>query len=94
MDVKETTLKAYENQDYPFRELVKRVAEGSDLSRNPLFDAMLNILNQERSEPEMEGVKVIPCEFDSNVSKVDFTLEVREKEHRVLLELEYCTALF
>jgi fengycin family lipopeptide synthetase D len=93
-EVKRTALGVYENQDYPFDELIKPVWKGKDLSRNPLFDVMLNVLNQDRSELEIEGITVIPCDFTPNVSKVDLTLEAKEVGNRVILELEYCTALF
>ena len=88
------TLMAYENQDYPFGELIKRLGVGNDLSRNPLFDVMLNVLNQNRSQLEMEGVRVIPWDYAPPVSKVDVTVEALETGDRVVLEFEYCTALF
>ncbi|HLP60512.1 MAG TPA: SDR family NAD(P)-dependent oxidoreductase, partial [Candidatus Deferrimicrobium sp.] len=37
-EVKQKTLAAFENQDYPFEELVEKVAKGRDTDRNPLFD--------------------------------------------------------
>ncbi len=95
-EVKSTTLAAYENQDYPFAELIRQPGKTRDLSRNPMFDAMLNVLNQRPAEFEMEipAVKVIPHEYTPKVSKVDFTLEVKEVGSMIQLELEYCTALF
>ncbi|NIO80385.1 MAG: amino acid adenylation domain-containing protein, partial [Candidatus Aminicenantes bacterium] len=95
-EVKHTTLTANEHQDYPFSELVKKVATAktNDLSRNPLFDVMLNVLNQNRTDLEIEGVRITPHPFDAKVSKVDITLEAVEKEESIELELEYCTALF
>lgn len=41
-EVKETTLGAYEHQNYPFEELVDKVQVSRDLSRNPLFDTMFS----------------------------------------------------
>ncbi|NIM14289.1 MAG: AMP-binding protein, partial [Candidatus Aminicenantes bacterium] len=95
-EVRHTALTAQEHQDYPFSELVRQVgsAKTNDLSRNPLFDVMLNVLNQSVSDLEMEGVKILPYAFDAKVSKVDITLEAVEKVNQVELELEYCTALF
>jgi acyl carrier protein/NRPS condensation-like uncharacterized protein len=99
-EVKDTALRANEHQDYPFSELVKRVAAAkmNDLSRNPLFDAMLNVLNQNNSDLEIEGVQILPYTFDAKVSKVDMTLEAMEVDDgegdKIRLELEYCTSLF
>ena len=39
-EVKEETLEAFENQDYPFEDLVEQVAVNRDTGRNPLFDVM------------------------------------------------------
>ncbi|MGN4562436.1 condensation domain-containing protein, partial [Bacillus cereus group sp. MYBK5-2] len=46
-EVKETMLNAYENQEYPFEELVQKVNIKRDMSRNPLFDTMLVLQNTE-----------------------------------------------
>ncbi|MGM1050753.1 MAG: condensation domain-containing protein, partial [Bacillota bacterium] len=39
-EVKENSLRAYENQDYQFEELVDKLNLRRDISRNPLFDVM------------------------------------------------------
>ncbi|MDI5790336.1 condensation domain-containing protein [Bacillus licheniformis] len=39
-EVKETTLGAFEHQDYPFEELIEKLNIQRDMSRNPLFDAV------------------------------------------------------
>ncbi|HLP61211.1 MAG TPA: condensation domain-containing protein, partial [Candidatus Deferrimicrobium sp.] len=47
-EVKEGTIDAFENQDYPFEDLVEKVATTRDASRNPLFDVMLVLQNMDR----------------------------------------------
>ena len=54
-EVKERTLEAYENQDYPFEELVEHVAVNRDTGRNPIFDVMFNMLNQGETELKQQG---------------------------------------
>lgn len=93
-EVKERTLESYHHQEYPFRELVKKLGAGSDLSRNPLFGAMLNVRNQEGAVLELEGARAIPYRLDAKVSKVDVTVEVVEGEGGIIGELEYCSRLF
>ncbi|UCH94256.1 MAG: amino acid adenylation domain-containing protein [Candidatus Aminicenantes bacterium] len=100
-EVKKNALDAFENQAYPFGELLKHVWDESDRSRNPLFDSMLIVQNMNtdagpgREEPGIEGLRVIPYEGASHkVSKVDFTLEAEEKEDKIFFILEYCTKLF
>ncbi|HLP47161.1 MAG TPA: condensation domain-containing protein, partial [Candidatus Kapabacteria bacterium] len=47
-EVKEGTIDAFENQDYPFEDLVEKAATTRDASRNPLFDVMLVLQNMDR----------------------------------------------
>ena len=48
-EIKEHALGAYENQEYPFEELLEEVEVRRDLSRNPLFDVMFVVQNNEKS---------------------------------------------
>jgi surfactin family lipopeptide synthetase A/bacitracin synthase 1/bacitracin synthase 2/bacitracin synthase 3 len=93
-EVKRTTLNAYENGDYPFSLLIKHLLPMNDLSRNPLFDVMLNVLNQPATNFELEGVTLLPYELDIRIAKLDLTLEAVEQNGAIRFELEYCTALF
>jgi amino acid adenylation domain-containing protein len=47
--IQEDTLKAYENQVYPFDQLVKSLTTRSD-NRHPLFDVMMVYQNEEQSQ--------------------------------------------
>jgi amino acid adenylation domain-containing protein len=48
-EVRKNSIKAYENQDYQFEELVEKLDLHRDLSRNPLFDVTLVVQNYERN---------------------------------------------
>jgi tyrocidine synthetase-3 len=93
-EVKETTLQAYANQEYPFRELLRQLAGESALGRNRLFDVMLIVQNQERVGLSLPGVSITPFAFDPGISKLDLTMEVFEGDEGIAFELEYSTALF
>ncbi|MCP4154507.1 MAG: AMP-binding protein, partial [bacterium] len=55
-ELKGTTSLAFENQEYPFEELVEKVSVNRDASRNPLFDVMFNHNNiDEDTEGEKSG---------------------------------------
>ncbi|MCP4146221.1 MAG: hypothetical protein GY757_00595, partial [bacterium] len=43
-EVKERTLTAYENQEYPFEDLVEKLALPRDTGRNSIFDVAFNML--------------------------------------------------
>jgi acyl transferase domain-containing protein/acyl carrier protein len=96
-EAKTNTLNAFENRAYPFRELVKHVWNENDVSRNPLFDAMLIVqnFNSDEVEPGVTDLKATPYEgAEPRVSKVDISLEAREMENGISFALEYCTKLF
>jgi non-ribosomal peptide synthetase component F len=95
-EVRQNTLKAFENDAYPFRELMRKVMPSltGDLSRNPLFSVMLMVQNVDITELELEGLQFTPYHFDTRVSKVDITLEAVESVEEIKFHIEYSTALF
>ncbi|WP_256758213.1 non-ribosomal peptide synthetase [Cohnella sp. WQ 127256] len=93
-DVKESALRAYENQDYPFEELVSNVNVARDLSRNPLFDAMFVLQNTENGKLEVESLSFLPYVQDQLITKFDLTLTVIEQDDELICSLEYSSSLF
>jgi non-ribosomal peptide synthetase component F len=93
-EVKENILNAFENEAYPFRELIQKLGAANDIGKNPLFNVMLIVQNINMTRLEIEGLTFTPVDFRSTDSKVDFTVEVFEEESGVRFNLEYCTALF
>ena len=92
--VKENVLKAYENQDYQFEELIEKLNITRDMSRNPLFDLMFTMQNMEINEITLDGMKINPYKFDGLVSKFDMTLIAVEVQGKIVLNFEYCSDLF
>jgi len=98
--VKERTLQAFENQDYPFEELVEKVAVNRDLSRSPLFDVMLIFHTQWTSSPgnihreSTRNMAIKSSYYEKNTSEFDLTLIGFDEGERLLLKFEYCTKLF
>jgi len=102
--VKERTLAAFENQDYPFEELVEKVTMERNISRNPLFDVMFALQNyleapgkkSESQKGKIKGLDIKSYNFAKVLqkSKFDLTLRVFEVEDKLLLKFEYCTKLF
>ncbi|MCP5106693.1 MAG: amino acid adenylation domain-containing protein, partial [bacterium] len=96
-EVKERTLEAYENQDYQFEDLVDKVTQQRDTSRNPVFDVMFNLLNQAdfnsgstaAANPE-QGSFV----HKESTSKFDLNLTAVNMAGRLFFNLQYCTELF
>ncbi|MCP4146548.1 MAG: hypothetical protein GY757_02255, partial [bacterium] len=73
-EVKENTLQAFENQDYPFEDLVEKVKVNRDIARNPIFDVMFTLLNMEQAQLEIPGLVIKPHPFEKDTSKFDISL--------------------
>ncbi|MCK4257388.1 MAG: amino acid adenylation domain-containing protein [Halanaerobiales bacterium] len=93
-EVKENTIKAFENQDYQFEMLVDGLQLRRDLSRNPLFDVMFVLQNINDVEVSLEDVRFTQYHFENKVAKFDLTLIAFETEDEILMNLEYSTHLF
>ncbi|WP_051870662.1 non-ribosomal peptide synthetase [Brevibacillus laterosporus] len=93
-DVKVNTIQAYENQTYPFEELVNQLDVPRDVSRNPIFDVMFVLQNMEDQKVEMDQLSVTPYEIKNNTAQFDLKLEAVEKGEEILCQLEYCTKLY
>jgi len=98
-NLKENTLKSFDNQDYPFETLVEKAAARRDASRNPLFDIMFIMHNYEMTAPgkqelEIENLKLKKYEYDPNTSIFDITINGLELNHTLVFTIEYCTKLF
>ena len=93
-EVKESCLRAYENQEYPFEELVEEIHVKRDLSRNPLFDVMLVMQNNEAAELEFDGIEAEPVEAEGCIAKFDLTFNIVEEKGEYGILLEYCSDLF
>jgi len=97
-EVKTNALEAYDNQDYPFEELVRKLGLQGETSRNPLFDVGLvlqniddaNILDagapRENTPPDHQAV--------NQVSRFDVLFDVVELQNKIIIRLEYSTVLF
>ncbi|WP_144028931.1 non-ribosomal peptide synthetase, partial [Paenibacillus tyrfis] len=93
LEVKETALRAYDNQDYPFEELVDKLNVKRDLSRNPLFDTMFVLQNAEPGDHELEGLQFKSYPHEHQVAKFDLVFTVVEGAELVC-SVEYARALY
>ncbi|MCB2298642.1 non-ribosomal peptide synthetase [Clostridium tagluense] len=93
-EVKENALLAYENQDYPFEELVNNLNIHRELNQNPMFDAMFILQNAKEAQIEVKELSFIPYKFEHETTIFDILLEVIEKEDSLTFKFEYNTAIF
>ncbi|HLP73030.1 MAG TPA: amino acid adenylation domain-containing protein, partial [Bacteroidales bacterium] len=105
-EVKDNTIKAFENQDCQFEELVEQVEVKRDTARNPLFDVLFVLQNMEVETEGTPGdwgtvadggdsrVKLLPYRYNTAISKFDLTLMAIEGVKGIHFSFEYCTRLF
>jgi iturin family lipopeptide synthetase B len=99
-ETKNRTLETFENQDYPFEELVEQLDVKRDLGRNPLFDVAFYFFNVDNMNPgdipevEIPGLIQKGYNKEDTTSKFDLSLMVDESEDKLSLTFEYCTKLF
>ncbi|NOQ24952.1 MAG: amino acid adenylation domain-containing protein, partial [Bacteroidales bacterium] len=93
-NLKQTVLGAYENQNYQFEDLVDKVSVERDTSRNPIFDVVINLLNQAEHSGDISGIDNENRIHTKGVSKFDLTLTAIDYEEQLLISFEYCTQLF
>ncbi|NIM16711.1 MAG: amino acid adenylation domain-containing protein [Candidatus Aminicenantes bacterium] len=93
-EVKERTLNVFENQEYPFEDLVDHLSLDRDISRNPLFDVMLTLQVMDIPEIKIPGLQLKPYNWNSNIAKFDLTLYAVEIAAKLFFSFEYSTNLF
>jgi len=76
--VRGMALDAYAHQDLPFERLVEELAPERDLSRSPLFQALLVLQNAPSGELRLPGLSLAAVEVDSGIAKFDLTLVLSE----------------
>ncbi len=92
--VRETAVGAYAHQDLPFEHLVEKLQPQRDLSRNPLFQLMLNLLGTPAGGVATGDLTV--SRLDSAVGTALFDLQVylTETGEGIAAGWEYSTDLF
>ena len=93
--VRKTTLEAYENQEVPFEKVVESVVKDRDMSRHPLFQAML-VLSNTLEVPELKLGNITASRevVAHNSSKFDITFFITETPHGLEGTAAYSTDLF
>ncbi|MCI0470430.1 MAG: condensation domain-containing protein, partial [Candidatus Aminicenantes bacterium] len=93
-EVKMNTAAAFENQAYPFGDLMEKLNVKSDISRNPIFDVELIVQNMDLSLPAAQEIRLRAYPFEVKVAQVDAALYVMEYGGKLHFRCIYSSGLF
>lgn len=87
---------AYNNQNYPLEEILKKINPERDPGRPPLFQVMFNLQTEGKEHDAFAGLeeKEYNPHVDVSASQYELTLFIYQAGDKVQLNFEYCTALF
>jgi len=93
--VRKVCLDAYKHQELPFDRLVEEIQLERDLSRTPVYQAMLIFtIGMMERHGEVGDILWHHDRIASKVAQTDMILWVMEADDGLDLEMEYCTDLF
>jgi non-ribosomal peptide synthetase component F len=93
-EVKENALQAFENQDYPFDELVQKLDIQRDINQHPLYDVVFAFENMARIDLTGRQLQLKPYPYEPETAKTALRLAVEEVNETIGITLTYATALF
>jgi len=86
---------AFENQDYPFEELVHDLKVKRDASRNQLFDVCFAFQNFQKVNRSFEDLEFVPVDqFSNGTAKFDLTFTVNEDPGQIKFTVEYYSRIY
>jgi len=92
--VRSVCLGAYTHQELPFEKLVEALQPNRDLSRQPLFQVVLNFMQAPEEAIALPGLTLHLIEAEKELSKYDLTLYIWEDGPGLSGTFTYSTDLF
>nr|BAW27730.1 hypothetical non-ribosomal peptide synthetase [Micromonospora sp. SpD080624G1-02] len=93
-DVRDAVVDAHEHRDVPFDRLVEELRPARDPARNPLFQAMFTVQDEETAPFELPGCVVEPVPVGTGTVKFDIELVLTRRDGRLSGFVEYATDVF
>jgi amino acid adenylation domain-containing protein len=94
LQVRRTVLGAFDYQEFPFDELVKRLDIKRQYGRNPLFDAEFTFQQENTLNLDVPGLSIEPFDYQHQLMKFDLSLTAFESGGCLRLIFGYCPELF
>ncbi|UII31886.1 amino acid adenylation domain-containing protein [Fulvivirga ulvae] len=93
-EMRDQVVSYFDNQQYPYEELVDKLRIERDPGRNPLFEVMFSYQSFEQTEVEMSGIKIGPFRAGNPLAKFDLNLSATESDDQINLNFIYNADLF
>ncbi|MFD3624717.1 amino acid adenylation domain-containing protein [Streptomyces sp. NPDC058698] len=92
--VRDVVLGAFDHQEVPFEQVVERLRPERDLSRNPLFQAMVDVQESSTADAGLPGTQTADFALPWGSAKFDLTATFVIRPDRFALNVEYAADLF
>ncbi|MER6746443.1 amino acid adenylation domain-containing protein [Streptomyces fungicidicus] len=92
--VRDAVLGAFDHQEVPFEQVVERLRPERDLSRNPLFQAMVDVQETSAAGTGLPGLETADFALPWGSAKFDLTATFLVRPDRFALNVEYAADLF
>ncbi|SOD90976.1 non-ribosomal peptide synthetase [Streptomyces sp. Ag109_G2-15] len=92
--VRDVVLGAFDHQEVPFERVVERLRPERDLSRNPLFQVMVDVQDASTGGSGLPGLDAAGFELPWASAKFDLTATFLVRPDRFALNMEYAADLF
>lgn len=93
-DLKNDVISCFENQIYPFDELVNNLNVKRSSNNNNLFNTMFIYQNSAIPNIYFDDFETTITPINGNISKFDLSVEIIPNNKEFLVTFEYCTDLF
>lgn len=93
-NVKSQVIRCFDNQSYPYEDLIDELNIERDTSHNPLFDVLFSYENFSKTDFELPGLTLKPYGYQHTDAKFDLTLIAGELDGQIHLRMNYCVGLF
>ncbi|HHW30100.1 MAG TPA: amino acid adenylation domain-containing protein [Clostridiaceae bacterium] len=92
--VKDCTLKALENQDYQFDDLVNSLKLKRDVERNPIFNTMFSLRAKDSPNIKMDDLNITTFELGYKTARFPLVLEAWETDEGIAFLFDYCAGTY
>ncbi|MFE7853363.1 amino acid adenylation domain-containing protein [Streptomyces sp. NPDC057403] len=92
--VRDVVLGAFDHQEVPFEKVVERLRPERDLSRNPLFQVMVDVQDTSSGHSALPGLEATDLALPWSSAKFDLTATFVIRDAGFALNVEYAADLF